>query len=55
MVTFDVKVTVIPNGLENYMTFTIINNLVFTGSMQFLNYSLDSLFKKLSGKNFKYL
>ena len=55
MVKFDVKVTVIPNGLENYMTFTIINNLVFTGSMQFLNYSPDSLFKKLSGNNFKYL
>ena len=27
--TFDVKVSVIPNGLEKYMTFTINRNLVF--------------------------
>ena len=42
---FDVKVTVIPNGLEKYMTFTINKNLVFIDSMQFMNSSLDSLFK----------
>ena len=44
----DVKVNVIPNGLEKYMPFTINNNLVFIGSMQFMNSSLDNHFKYLS-------
>ena len=52
---FDVKVSVIPNGLEKYMTFTINRNLVFIDSMQFMNYSLDSLVKNLSDNDFKYL
>ena len=30
---FDVKVNVIPNGLEKYMAFTINNSLVFIGNM----------------------
>ena len=30
---FDVKVNVIPNGLEKYMIFKISNNLVFIDSM----------------------
>ena len=42
---FDVKVTVIPNALEKYMAFTINKNLVFIDIMQFMNSSLDSLFK----------
>ena len=41
---FDVKVGVIPNGLEKYMAFTINKNLVFIDIMQFMNSSLDSLF-----------
>ena len=54
---FDVKVSVIPNGLEKYMAFTINKNLVFIGSMQFMNSSLDldSLVKNLSDNDFKYL
>ena len=52
---FDVKVSVIPNGLEKYMAFTINRNLVFIGSMQFMNSRLDSLVKNLSDNNFKYL
>ena len=43
----DVKVSVIPNGLEKYMAFTINRNLVFIDSMQFMNSSLDSLVKNL--------
>ena len=39
---FDVKVSVIPNGLEKYMVFTINKNLVFFESMQFMNSSLDT-------------
>ena len=51
----DLKVRVIPNGLEKYMVFTINRNLVFIGSMQFMNSSLDSLVKNLSNNYFKYL
>ena len=39
---FDVKVSVIPNQLESYMSFTINNNLVFIDSMQFMNSGLNS-------------
>ena len=49
---FDVKVSVIPNGLDKYMAFTINRNLVFIESMQFLNSSLDSLVTNLSDNNF---
>ena len=52
---FDVKVNVIPDGLEKYMAFTINKNLVFIDTMQFMNSSLDSLVKNLSDNDFKYL
>ena len=55
MSKFDVKVIVIPNGLEIYLAFTINNNLVFIDSMQFRNTSLDTLVKNLSDNEFKYL
>ena len=45
---YDVKVNVVPNGLEKCMAFTINNNLVFIDSMQFMNSSLDTLVKNLS-------
>ena len=48
MSKFDVKVSVIPNGLEKYMTFTNNRNLVFVDRMQFMNSSLDSLIQNLS-------
>ena len=51
----NVKISVIPNGLEKYMAFTINKNLVFIVSMQFMNSSLDSLVKNLMGEDFKYL
>ena len=51
---FDVKVNVILNGLENYMDFTINNNLVFVDGMQFMNSSLHALVKNLSDNDFKY-
>ena len=51
---FDVKVIVIPNGLEKYMDFTVNKSLVFIDSMQFMNCSLDSLVKNLSNNEFKY-
>ena len=55
MSKFDVKVNVIPNGLEKYTAFTINRNLVFIDSMQFMNSSLDSLVKTLLDEDFKYL
>ena len=44
---FDCSVSVIPNGLEKYMSFSL-NNLVFINSMLFMNSSLDNDFKCLS-------
>ena len=52
---FDVKISVIPNGLEKYMAFFLNKNLVFIDSMQFMNLSLDKLVKNLSYEDFKYL
>ena len=52
---FDVKISVVPNGLEKYMAFFLGINLVFIDSMQFTDSSLDKLAKNLSDKDFKYL
>ena len=52
---FNLKINVIPNGLEKYMTFFLNKNLVFIASMQFMNFSLDKLVKNLSDEDFKYL
>ena len=49
------EISVIPNGSEKYMAFAININLVFIGSMQFMNSSLDAFVKRLSEMNFKYL
>ena len=42
---FNVKVNVISNGLEKYMSFNISNKLSFIDSFQSLSSSLDSLVK----------
>ena len=52
---FNCRVSVIPNGLEKYMSFTLNKNIVFIDSMLFLNSSLDKLVKNLSSEDFKYL
>ena len=52
---FDVKISVIPNGLEKYMTFFLNKNLVFIDSMQFMNSSLYKLVKNLLDEDFKFL
>ena len=51
---FDYRVSVIPNGLEKYMSFSL-NNLVLIDSMLFMNSSLDKLVKNLSDSDFKCL
>ena len=38
---FDVKIGVIPNGLEKYMQFAFNKSLAFINSMQVMNSSLD--------------
>ena len=49
---FNLKINVIPNELEKYMSFSMINYLSFINSFQFLS----SLLVKNSNKNdFKYL
>ena len=52
---FNLKISVIPNALENYMPFFLNKNLVFIDSMKFMNSSLDKLVKNLSDEDFKYL
>ena len=51
----NLKISVIPNGLEKYMAFTINKNIVFIDSMQFMNSSIYLLVKILNDKDFKYL
>ena len=45
---FNFKINVITNGLEKYISFTIINKLSFIENFQFLSSSLDSLVKNLN-------
>ena len=52
---FNCKVSVIPNVLEKYMSFTLNGNIVFVDSMLFLNSLLDKLVKNFSDDDFKYL
>ena len=54
MSKFNCKISVIPNGLEKYMSFTL-NNIVFIDSMLFIYSSLDKLAKNLNSEDFKYL
>ena len=52
---FNVKISVIPNGLEKYMAFFLGKNLVFIDIMRLMNSSYDKLVKNLSNGDFKYL
>ena len=49
------KIDVIPNRLEKYMTFSLNKNVVFIDRIQFMSSSLEKLVKHLSGDDFKYL
>ena len=51
---FNLKLNVIPNGLEKYMRFSINNELIFINSFQFLSSSLNSLVKNLGKDDYKY-
>ena len=54
---FNLKINVLPNGLETYMSFIINNKLSFIDSFQFLTSSFDSLVNldNLAKDDFKYL
>ena len=52
---FDFEINVIPNGLEECISFNINNKLMFIDSFQVLSSSLDSLVKNVGKYNFKYL
>ena len=52
---FNLKINVIPNGFEKYMSFSINKNLSFNDSFQFLSSSLDSFVKNLGKDDFQYL
>ena len=52
---FNAKISVIPNGLQKYMIFTINRNIVFIDSMQFIKSSLDLLVKNVLSKDFEFL
>ena len=51
----DLKISVLPNGLEKYISFTINNKLSFNGSFRFLSFLLNSLVRNLNKDDFKYL
>ena len=50
---FNCSVSVIPNGLEKYRSFTLNKDIIFIDSMLFMNNSLDKLVKNLN--DFRYL
>ena len=52
---FNLKINIIPNGLEKYMNFSINNKSSFINSFQLLNSLLNSLVKNLSKDDYKYL
>ena len=52
---FNLKINLIPNGLEKYTSLTINEKLSFIDTFQFLSSLLDSLVKNLSKDDFKYL
>ena len=52
--SFDVKIDVIPNRLENTRPF-LKKKLLFIDSIQFMNSNLEKLVKNLSDDGFKYL
>ena len=49
------KIEVIPNRSEKYMTSFLNKNLVSIDSMQFMSFSLENLVKNLPNNDFKYL
>ena len=51
---FNCKISVIPNGLEKYMSFNLNNHIFSINSMLFMKSSLDKLVKNLIYDDSKY-
>ena len=52
---FNLKINIIPNGLEKYISFIINNQQNFIVSFKFVRSSLNSSVKNLNKIDFKYL
>ena len=52
---FNLKINMMSNGLDKYMSFSINNKLSFIDTLQLLSFSLDSLVQNLGKNDFKYL
>ena len=52
---FDVDVSVIPKGIDKYMSILVNRHITFIDLLQFYNSSLDTLASSLNNKDFKYL
>ena len=52
---FNLKINIIPNGMEKYMSFSVNNKLIFVDSFQSLSSSSDSLVNNLNKDDFNYL
>ena len=52
---FNLKIHVMPNGLEKYMSFSINNKLSFIDGCQFLSSSLGNLVRNSGKDDFNYL
>ena len=51
---FNLKINVIPYGLQKYMSFSIKKKLIFVDEFQFLRFPSDSFVKNLGNDDFKY-
>ena len=52
---FDVDTSVIPKGIDKYMSIIVNRQITFIDSLQFYNSSLDTLASNLNDEDFKYL
>ena len=52
---FDVDISVIPKGIDKYMSIIVNRHITFIDSHQFYNSSLDTLASNLNNEDFKYL
>ena len=52
---FDVDISVIPKGIDKYMSIIVNRYITFIDSLQFYNGSLDTLASNLEDNDFKHL
>ena len=52
---FHVDLSVIPKGIDKYMSIIVNRCITFIDSLQFYNSSLDTLASNLNDEDFKYL